>query len=532
MQPADQLDRASIALLRDDLTRARYGVDAVRELWGEAAGEALHRGDRVPARRALERSGDRSPLAALARLFLLADPVAAGEAEEAFPTLGLDGAVALGLVRSESGAVVTAALDLRPYDLVDLRGPASWWIASDLGELALGRPLDEDHVLGVGGASLTLTGLMIQRPVGSVLDLGTGCGIQAMHASRHADRVVATDISHRALAIAAFNAELNGIDTIEFRHGSLYEPVAGERFDHIVTNPPFVITPRSAGVPSYEYRDGGLEGDEIVHRVILGAADHLVPGGVAQLLGNWEYREGADAFDRVRDWLADDRGALEQALEPEPEGLAAWMGGAASPLDVWIVERERQDPAVYAETWIRDGGTTRGAEFDGLVDAWLDDFERRGVTGVGFGYVTLRLPSGPRPPLRRFERVDGALPTAGLGGHLAHCLDAAEALAGLDDARLASLALVVAGDVTEERHYWPGNDDPTVLRLRQGGGFARVEEADTALAAVVGACDGELTLAAIIGAVASLLHADEVAVRDSVLPRVRELVATGVLHLP
>lgn len=532
MQPADQPDRARIALLRDDLSRARYGVDTVRALWGEAAAEALHRGDRVPARRALLRSGDRGALATLARLFLLADPVSAQEAGEAFASLGLDGAAALGLVGAEAGAVVTAVLDLRPYDLVDVRGAASWWIASDLGELALGRPLSEDHVLGVGGASLTLTGLMIQRPVTSVLDLGTGCGIQALHASRHAERVVATDISERALAIAAFNAELNGIRTIEFRLGSLYEPVAGERFDHIVTNPPFVITPRAAGVPSYEYRDGGLEGDEIVRRVILGAAEHLVPGGVAQLLGNWEYREEADAFERVRSWLADDRSALEQALEPGRQGLAAWIGGTASPLDVWIVERERQDPAVYAETWIRDGGTTRGAEFDALVDAWLADFDRRGVTGVGFGYVTLRLPGTTRPPIRRLERLDAPVATAGLGGHLAHCLDAAEVLATLDDDELAALALVVAGDVTEERHYWPGNDDPTVLRLLQGGGFARVEDVDTALAAVVGASDGELSLAAILAAVASLLQVEEAAVRESVLPRVRELVAVGMLRLP
>ncbi|MWV50650.1 methyltransferase [Rathayibacter sp. VKM Ac-2803] len=530
MQPADQLDRALLALLRDDLDHAHYRVDAVRELWGEAAGEALHRGDRVPARRAL--AADDSPLATLARLFLLADPVSTEAAFAAFSLLGLEGAISLGLVQSEAGAVVTAAVDLRPYDLVDLRGAASWWIASDLGELALGRALSEDHVLGVGGASLTLTGLMIQRPVGSVLDLGTGCGIQALHASRHAERVVATDISERALAFAAFNAALNGIESIEFRLGSLYEPVAGERFDHIVTNPPFVITPRAAGVPSYEYRDGGLEGDEIVHRVIVGAADHLVPGGVAQLLGNWEYRASADAFDRVRGWLDDVRSPLVQALEPGPEGLDAWIEGAASPLDVWIVERERQDPAVYAETWIRDGGTTRGAEFDQLVDAWVGDFERRGVTGVGFGYVTLRLPATARPPLRRFERIDAAFATAGLGGHLAHCLDAGEALAGLDDAALAGLALTVAGDVTEERHYWPGNDDPTVLRLRQGGGFARVEDVDTALAAVVGASDGELSLAAIASAVASLLHVDEAAVLESVLPPVRELIATGLLHLP
>src|SRR5690606_16888635 len=103
--------------------------------------------------------------------------------------------------------------------------------------------------------------LQFPDDVDSVLDLGTGCGIQAMHARRFARRVVATDISERALRYARLNAGLNGLDGIEFRLGSLYEPVAGERFDRIVTNPPFVITPRTPEVPAYEYRDGGLEGD-------------------------------------------------------------------------------------------------------------------------------------------------------------------------------------------------------------------------------------------------------------------------------
>ena len=96
---------------------------------------------------------------------------------------------------------------------------------------------------------------------------------------------------------------MNDIHSIEFRLGSLYEPVAGETFDQIVTNPPFVITPRVEGVPEYEYRDGGMIGDGIVEAVIRGAAAHLAPDGVAQLLGNWEYRGSVHAFDRVGSWL-------------------------------------------------------------------------------------------------------------------------------------------------------------------------------------------------------------------------------------
>ena len=109
-------------------------------------------------------------------------------------------------------------------------------------------------------------------------------------------------------------------------------------------------------------------------------------------------------------------------------------------------------------------------------------------------------------------------------------LDAVDLLRSLDDDALLNARLTVAGDVTEERHYWPGNDDPTVITLRQGGGFARSVESGTALSALVGACDGELSVGAIVGALAHLLEADEVALAAELLPRVRELVTTGMLR--
>jgi SAM-dependent methyltransferase len=355
-------------------------------------------------------------------------------------------------------------------------------------------------VLGIGGASTTLSGLMIPRPAGSVLDLGTGCGIQALHASRFARRVIATDISERALRLAALNAELNGIDGIEFRLGSLFDPVRGERFDRIVSNPPFVITPRAPGVPAYEYRDGGMVGDALVESVVRGVRDRLRDGGVAQLLGNWEYRDGDDGLARAASWC---------------EGL-----------DHWIVERERIPVEQYAETWIRDGGTRPGAQFDRLYGAWLDDFFSRGVTEVGFGYLTLRR-SG-RVTLSRTERLTGPVAT-GLGHHLGDSLDAHD---WLQRGELAGARLAVAPDVTEERHYWPGDEHPAAITLRQGSGFLRQVPCGTALAAVVGACDGTLGVGAICAAVAQLLEVDAAALADEVLPQVEELVFTGFLRQP
>jgi hypothetical protein len=283
--------------------------------------------------------------------------------------------------------------------------------------------------------------------------------------------------------------------------------VAGEQFDLVVSNPPFVITPRQAAVPLYEYRDGGVVGDELVRRLVTGVGAVLAPGGVAHLLGNWEHHRGQPWQERVGSWLD------------------------ACGLDAWIVQREVQDAAEYAETWIRDGGQDEGPEFDALQDAWLDDFETRQVDAVGFGLITLRRPVDGGPgTLRRVEEV--RTPATGpLGGHLEACLAAEDWLRAeaATDGALAAARLRVAADVTEERHYRPGEEDPQVIMLRQGGGFGRAVRASTALAGLVGACDGELAVGRLIAALAELLEVPADGLATELLPAVRRLVADGLL---
>ncbi|WP_299035941.1 methyltransferase [uncultured Pseudokineococcus sp.] len=508
-----------VAALREDLAAVGgqgYRVDAVADLLGPVAEAALHREQPLAARRVVEAAtAAGNPLAALVGALVLGLELPVASLAAALPRCGLEGARRLGLLEPGEGGLVRPLVELRPYAAVDAAGPADWWVASDLGEMAVAGPLRTDHVLGIGGASTTLAQATVRPPVGRALDLGTGCGVQALHLRRHAREVVATDTSARALQFAALTLALDDgaagarggppVAPVELRRGSLLEPVAGERFDLVVSNPPFVITPRAAGVPAYDYRDGGLVGDALVQHLVERVGDVLAPGGTAQLLGNWEHRDG----------------------EPWRERVGAWL--EASGLDGWVVQRDLLDPAAYAETWVRDGGQQAGPGFDALVGSWLDDLADRRVEAVGLGMVVLRRPREERGGrLRRLEELPG--PVAGpLGGHVADVLAAEELLAGLDDDGLAALRLRVAGDVTEERHARPGAEHPQVVLLRQGGGFGRTVRVGTAVAGVVGACDGELPVGVLVGAVAALLErpADEVVAE--VLPVVRGLVGDAML---
>ena len=552
--------------LRADLSESGWGVEAVTTLLGEAADAALRREIRLPAlrsvRAALTSGSAPSPVAVLTALFMLGEPVSATALDVALTRTGASGAGRIGLVSEpdETGCV-RARVDLRPHEAVDDAGEISWWVASDLGELVTGRALAPDHVLGIGGAGLTLAGLTPRTPVATALDLGCGCGIQTLYLLRHAEHVVATDVSERALALTAFNVALAGVsadvDTdapvdvdaagvpgsavgtarLELRRGSLLQPVAGRRFDLIVSNPPFVLTPpavREAGLPLMEYRDAG---GPVLPALVAGLGEHLEPGGSAVMLGNWERRHTSPATGDAHDSAIGP--ATDSTTDPGAAGsswrdaVAAWIPEG---LDAWVIEREVQDPVEYATMWLRDGGLTPerdAAGFDAALEAWIGDFEARGVQGVGFGYLIVHRPQRPREPWRLLEEVA----TTGqgvLGPHVADVLAARELLSGLDDDAVAALRPILAPDVTEERHFIPGAAEPTVILLRQGGGLGRTIRATTVVAALAGVADGDLSVGQVASAVAALSDltgADTAALRSETIEATRRLLTAGFLTL-
>jgi len=109
-----------------------------------------------------------------------------------------------------------------------------------------------------------------------VLDMGTGSGVCAIFAARHARRVVAVDINAAAVRCAGINAQLNGLQhRIELRQGDLFAPVPAERFDLVLFNPPFV-----RGAPRDD-RDRAWRSVDVAERFAAGLGEHLKPQGFA-----------------------------------------------------------------------------------------------------------------------------------------------------------------------------------------------------------------------------------------------------------
>jgi methylase of polypeptide subunit release factors len=514
-----------LSALAGDLRDVGYTVDGVADLLGASAYSALSRDQLIPALIVTEAAATGEPraaaLAAVVRFWLLAVPQDAEALDAALPRVRTEGLVALQLAEAAEGQIAAAA-DLRPYGWEATAGEGSGgaelWVASDLAAHQRAGVLRHDHVLGIGQASTTLVQTTIRRHAARALDLGTGCGIQTFHLLHHSEHVTATDISERALAFTRFNLLLNAEalhvdparpeERVSLRLGSLLEPVAGEEFDLVVSNPPFVITPRSTGeaaADQFTYRDGGLPGDDIVATLVRSLPGVLAPGGTAQLLGNWEITAGTSWEERPQSWASPDT-------------------------DVWFIQREQLGPEQYAETWLQDASENRDRRhYQDAYAAYLDDFASRDVGGVGFGMIWLRRPAGGERTVYRFEEITYPIEQP-VGPHLGAGVDHADWPAAND---LSAAHLLVADDVTEERHQRPGAEHPGVILLRQGAGLRRTNLLSTELAGFVSACDGDLSVGQIIGALEALLGGadgfDGDAFRAGLLTEVANLVRDGFL---
>ncbi len=456
------------------------------------AARALAREQLTPALRA---TGGEERLGLLLRLWWLHTPVTEAAVRAILPVQEL---AAAGLLRVRDGEV-RAVVHLEPWELADGR---PGYVASD----PTVRPGDgqprADHVVGAGGASATLSRLMVDGPVESALDLGTGCGVQAMHLADRATRVCATDVNPRALWLAELSCALSGAPNVVTQEGSLFEPVQDERFDLIVSNPPFVITPDPV---RYTYRESDRGGDGLCADLVRQAPAHLTDGGWCQLLANWLHVDGEDWRDRVGSWVS---------------------GTGCSG---WVVQRDVQDPAEYVELWLRDSCEHGTPEYTRRYDAWLDYFDREGVKGIGFGWISLRNDVAQDATVRVEElRHDIEEP---VGHYLPDVVDGAMTAHRLTDAALLSTHVALAPGVVEERIGTPGAPDPERILLRQQNGARRMAQVGTVEAGLASVCDGTMPVGPLLDAIAELTEQDAASVRERTPDVLRSLIAEGFFRV-
>lgn len=344
-------EAADLPRLKGVLESHGFLGTAAREALGAEIGPAHLRTD-LPLY--LRRLAAPKPLNLLIKLFSLRQWLDAGDAAAALAPVSVAELEATGLLeRGPRGVRARVGLSVH-RDLV---------LAHDAPDPEQPAVLAPDHVLGTNAPAVTLDCLTVRRTGGTTLDLGVGGGVQSLLAARHSDRVTALDKNPRALAFARFNARLNGVTGVDFREGDLFAPVAGERFDLVVSNPPYVISPESR----YVFQDGGRPRDTLSEEVVRRAPEHLEEGGFATILVNWALGAG----------------------EPWDVPLRRWVEGNGC--DTWLLRGDIQDGLTYAAVWNRGRGPS---EYGPAIDAWVEYYRESGIASIGMGAVILRRRSG------------------------------------------------------------------------------------------------------------------------------------------
>ena len=436
----------------------------------------------------------RTPYNILVRLFWLGRDVPETAVATTLPGLSVEQLGNVGLLHRRDGAVRSNA-KLAPYHHLIM--------ASDFGP-EIHHDLPADHVLGVGAASMTLASVTVRHKVKTALDIGAGAGIQSFLAASHAERVIGTDTNPRAMSFARFNARLNDIQGVEWRDGSLYEPVADEKFDLIVANPPFVISPESRFV----FRDGGMPGDTISEQVIRGAEQHLSEGGYACILFNWRHKDQADWEARPRSWVS------------------------ASGCDGWLISFRCAEPLAYAADWL---GTTVGRncpDYGRLLDEWMAYYERMGIQRISAGAMILRRRNAPTNWFRGHV-LDKGRCLGSAGEQIERIFAAEDLLESLDNERqlldhrlLFDKHHLLKHELKVEGRGWAVQNEQLVTS--EGIPFAG--NVDAYVANLLAGCDGQNTLGRLIEKMAGQLNTEPEKITPGCLAVIQKLLRSGFLN--
>jgi predicted RNA methylase len=346
----------------------------------------------------------------------------------------------------------------------------------------------------------------LRRPVRATLDLGTGCGIQALAAAAHSQHVVATDLNPRVPEFVGFNARLNGVTNLECLVGDAYQPIASRRFDLIVSNPPFFITPSSRLL----FAENPLELDEFVRRVVVEGARHLEEGGWLQIIGEWAEVRGQSWQERLREWFAD------------------------TGCDAWAFKIYSNDPVRY--TGLRLLEMVPAAERDeAQFQRWVDYYATRKVEAIHDGLIALRRRSGSN-----WVRTDDvpALPEEPFGDALLEAFARQDLLNdAAGDQALLEARFKMSPHARLSRHAYYADDQwqstPLELWLKKGLASAAPLALEPAVENFIRQFDGHRTLdeliVQLIAQLAAQVQARPEQVRQECLRVTRKLLERGFL---
>lgn len=476
---APSIDRARLAQLAAHFAAIGFTEEGVRGLGGGAAPA-----DPWSFASSDPRTGE-TALSVVARLFFFGVPVERRLAETAFGALSVSDLENLGLIEIADGLA-------RPRCVI--RPSNDLFVASDLPSSSA------DVVLGAVPASETLARLTIRRPAVRAFDLGTGCGVQALMLAKHAAAVTAVDINPHAIALAKFNAALNGLANIDVREGSWFGPVEDERFDIIACNPPYVISPDTA----FTYRDGGLKRDEVSRMVVRESARHLANGGFATVLCNWIH---------AGDWAAPLRPWLEQ-----------------TGCDALLLHYATLDPVSYAQRWNTEVQARDPRACDAIVRRWVDYFRSERITQIAFGGVILRRRDGASSHwVRALDMADG--PTGSCSEQILRLFDAAdflESLAG-QDLFARAYTLVEPHTIDQTLRYHDGQYAVAPAIFRKVPGLGLQAPVDARALEVLLECGNGKILGDLVEATASDRGEPAGPLRTLIGNTVRQLVERGFM---
>jgi methylase of polypeptide subunit release factors len=475
-------DPSILRQLRESMLAAGYTEEGLREAFGETGADWQGGFLRV-----VDKPDSESSLSTLATLFLFGASIEKARASRALAPLDPSDLAGIGLLEVEAELVRPQVL-LIPHE--------SLIVAGDLGVA------QRNYVERVDRASTTLSDLTVRRPVSCALDLGTGGGIQGLMAARHSEKVVATDVNPRALSFAAFNARLNGFGNLDYLEGSWFEPVAGRKFDLIVANPPYVISPES----TYLYRDSGLPGDTICRKVVGEAAVHLREGGFATILCNWVHGANQHWSIPLREWV-DKCGC-----------------------DAIFLHYGSDQSLTYAVRWNRSLLTTDRKRFEGTVNRWLKYYRELGIETIAYGAVILRRRASASNWVQALDVP--AAPSGPSADHILRLFAAQDFLETSDGDRLLdqTFALVEGHrlDQTLTHHSGQYLTQPAMMRLPLGIGLEG--EVDSQVLGVLFACDGRRTLIEAITEASDQLGLEQNSLTKLSVSTIRKLFELGLIE--